>query len=874
MTGFSIFRRRRAYADLSEEIRQHLEEKTDALVGQGMSRRDAELAARRAFGNATITVEHAREAWGTRWLDDFAGDLRYGFRQFRRNPIVTAACVLTLGLGIGANAAIFSAVYEVILRPLPFRDPERLVVVSESRPGSVDKAGAPFARFRERTALTDLFAESAAYWDVSGGNGIVFGARGSVDRLQYSAVTSDFFNVLGIQPERGRGFTPGEGVPGSGSKVFLISDALWRSRLGADAAAIGRSYQLDGDAYTLVGVLPPGVALPERCDVWLPVGSLDQWITRDRVSHQFWMIGRLKEDVTVDRAQRELDASARRLARVYPGSDAGWRVSVKPLSDALVGDARLSLLLLFGAAAMVLFIACANVTSLLLARAVSRRREFALRAALGAPGTRLIRQALAESLMLAAAGALLAVVLARSGSSAIVAASAGSIPRFAAPRLSAPVFGFVVGLALLITLFVGLAPGLKAARATFDVALREGGRGAARSRRSRSVGDALVVGEIVLTTVLLAGAGLMLRSVAHLRGIDAGFSPSRIATVRIALPDAAYPQVSQRDAFLAELLRRLNDAPGLGRVAAIDRMPLAGDRNWEAINIVGRPALDPAHAPIVEARGVSPSYLAVMTVPLLRGRPLSDDDYTAGRPHVAIVSQTMARHFWPDVDPIGQRIVSAYNPADTIDVVGVAGDVKDYALDRASPPEMYTQYGWWTVMNIVAHGRNDAATVAGAVRREVSRLDGRVAVYDARSMDDVVAHSIARPRFELLLLNLFGALSLLLAAVGVYGLLAFSVGGRQREIGVRMALGARQSQILALFVGEGMRLAIAGVVIGGLAALAATRLLRSLLFELSPTDPLTFAGVAVLLTATCAVACWIPARRATRVDPTVALRAE
>lgn len=804
-------------------------------------------------------------------FDDVVADVRFGIRQAWRNPLIAAACIVTLAIGLGMNTAIFSTVYAVLLRPLPFPDSNRLVLVSEYKPGNVAKTGSPLSRYRERAAEARSFDKTGGYWDVSGGNGMVFGV-GSAERIQFSIVTNSFFSIVGVQPRVGRLFSASEEEPGA-AKVFLASDRVWRSALGGDLAAVGKTFRLDGELYTLIGVMPADFHFPFACDVWLPIGALGAHALDDRVSHQFWMIGRLRPGATIEQAQTELNTIQERLAHDHPASDSNWRVRVTPLLDEFVGNVRASLWALFAAVGFVLLIACTNIVNLLLAHAVAREQEFAVRAALGARRARLIRQALTETLIIVAAGGAVAWLLARLAVVAVARLAHGSIPRIDQLHLGAPALIFSVALVLAVTLLIGIAPGLHASGIAFAESLQSGQRTSV-SRHSTRTRNLLVVSEVTLTVVLLSAAGLMLRSLQRLRAVDPGFRPEQLVTMKIALPDALYTTAAQRSAFLQRLLERLDATPGISSAAATDRLPLSGERNWGAFNIVGRPLLDSAHAPVVEGRAVSTKYFQTVKIPLLRGREFTDAD-VAGNRHVAIINVAMAQKFWPGADPIGARLQSPYHPNDEPDeIVGVVGNVKDFALDADSPPEIYRPVRWWNVVNLVLQSSLDMQSPVAAARREAAELDPNVPVYDVAPMADLLDHSIARGWLELLLVGSFAAISLALAAIGLYGVLAFHVHRRTSEIGIRLALGASPRRVLALVVGQGMRLVLAGLIAGIGATLLLTRLIRGLLFQVSPSDPTTLMVVAVLLVAVGTLACLLPARRAMLVDPIIALRAE
>jgi len=862
----------RADADLDRELALHVELLTKENIATGRDPAEARLSARADFGSVAHTGELCRDARRVNFAADCIRDLRYAMRLLRKSPGFTLTAVITLALGVGANTAVFSIVYSVLLKPLPFPSADRLMLVTESSPGNVAKTGSPLLRFRARAAENTVFEETAAYYNVSGGNWLVLGGTGSAERLESSMVSTSFFSLLGVQPMLGRVFAPLEEQP-DGAKVFVASYTAWRNFLGGDGRALGRTFRLDGEPYTLVGVLPPGFDFPGRCSIWIPLGAIGTRPQHDRISHQFWMLGRLRRGVRLLQAQAELDGIQRRLAQAFPATDANWRVTVRPLLEEFVGNVRRSMWVLLGAVGFVLLIACANLVNLLIVRATARSREFAMRAALGAGRGRLMRQAFAETALLATGGAALALVLAKFALTALVTLASGSVPRMERPELSLPVLLFCGGLAVAAALIAGLAPGFHAAGAATAEALRSGSRAGSEHRGGGRLRHAAVVCEIALALPLLVGASLLLRSFEQLRHVDPGFHPDGLTRVRVALPHAIYPMAGQRQAYLRQLLERLNVAPGVEMAAAIDRLPLSGETNWGHINIVGRPPLDSAHAPAVETRTISANGLRALGIPLLRGRELSVEDVDGRRP-VALINQTMARQFWPGADPLGQRIMLADRQGAPIEIVGVIGDVKDAALDAQSPPEMYVPYVYWNSMNVLLRGKVDAASLAAIVRAEARRLDPEVPVYDAAPLDDLIGGSLARQRFEMLLLGLFAALALTLAAVGVYGLLAFSVQRRTNEIGVRMALGARPAAVLGVVMSGGMKLVCIGIALGASASLALTHAMSGLLFAVKPDDPSVLAGVALVIAAVSALACWVPARRVLRVDVAAALRCD
>lgn len=798
-------------------------------------------------------------------------NLRYAARGLRGNPGFTISAVAAMALGIGANTAIFSVVYAVLLRPLPFPQADRLALLTESpADGSVEKTGVPYPSYSAWSSRSHAFDAMAAYWNVSG-DGAVFGGIGSAERVRFTVATNNFFALLGTQPALGRGFLDSEQQPGAG-KVFLASDALWRRKLGGAADALGKRYRIDGEDYTLIGVLPAAFDFPRNCDLWLPIGALDARQIADRVSHPFWVLARLRPGVSLSRAQNEIDSIQRQLASAHPESDAKWRVNAVSLTNEFAGNMRASLLVLFGAAVFMLLIACVNVANLQLARSAAREREFAIRCALGAGRIQLLSQALAESLLIAGLGGGAGLLLAVWGLRGLGKIAAGSIPTAGGFQLNAPALAFAAVLMTSIAIAMGLAPLFYRPDANAQEALR-GRTAGVRGRRARSV---LVVAEVSLTVLLLAGAGLMLRTLLELRKVDPGFRTDRLLAMKVTLPDTRYASRAQRAAFLDRALENIRSLPGVDSVAAINHLPMSGDRDWGSFNVVGRAAEDWGHAPSAEDRSISANYFRAMGIPLLQGREFDPD--AADAANSVIVNQAFARAYWPNQSPIGQRLMSLDERPRTRLVVGVVGNVKHFGLDAAADPEMYTLYGWWRSMTLVIRcsaGPNSVPdTLVSAVRRRIAELDPEAPVYDIAVAEQLIDRTTAPRRLDLLLLGIFAALALLLAVVGIYGLLAYTVGRRTREIGIRLALGAQPAGMLQLVIGEGMRLVAIGLALGTIASLALTQLMRSLLYGIKTADPLTFGAVAALLIASGALACYLPARRAMKVDPLTALRVE
>lgn len=804
------------------------------------------------------------------WVEEFCGDVRYGCRQLRRNPFASAVCVVTLALGIGANAAIFSVVDAVLLRSLPFPKADGLVDLTEYKTGGVDSGGVSFPDYLVWKERNTAFEETAAYFLINASNDIVLGGPFSTERERYSTVTNSFFGILGVQPALGRGFSSADEVPG-GEKVFLVSDAVWRGVFGSDRQALYKTYLLDGENYTLIGVMPPRFDFPKGCGVWVPTSTMGESGRNDRVSHAYHVLGRLRPGMKLSAAVAEIETIQQRLAKAYPETDADWHVRAQPLLDEIVGNVRTSLFVLLGPVGFILLIACTNVVDLTLARASAREKEFAIRATLGAGRARLMRQSLTESFLIVGMSVIAAVAFAKWGLALAVSATAMDLPRMEAFRLSWPVLAFLAGIAAVITLLVGMAPGLEASRREPEGGLRETQRGGTAGRESRRLRNALVVFEVALALLLLCGAGLMLRSFAQLIRVNPGFQTEHLLTMKIALPSGSYPKLEQTSAYLDRLLEGLRTIPGVQSVAAASTLPLSGESDWGTFVMAGDAPPDWSKASAADWRGVSVDYFRTLGMPLVRGREFTADD--AKNKNVMIVNEAMTKKFWPGRDALGQRVFTGHG-SEAVEIVGIVGDVKGAGLDAKAKPEMYTLLrGFWYAF-LVLRTSGEPAKTAAMVREEVAALDRGVPVYQIATMDELLSRSVAPRRFELFLLAVFAALALGLAAVGIYGVLAFSVSRRTQEIGVRLALGAHPGDVLRLIVGQGMKLVFAGIALGVAGAAVLTRLMASLLYGVRATDPTTFAAVALLLTVVALAACYVPARRAMRVDPTAALRME
>jgi len=791
-------------------------------------------------------------------MPDLIRDLRYGLRLVRRSPGFAAAAASCLALGIGANTAIFSVVDAVLWKPLPYQDPERLVLVWEKPPQfERNTVSAPnFVDWREQNQVFEGMAAASA------GSAVLSGVD-PPEELAGARVTHNYFQLLGAAPFAGRLFLPEE------ERAVLLSHRFWRRRFGADRGLLGRTLALNGESYTVVGVLKPNSKFDRgRTEVWMPL-VFDRRVWR-RDYHYLTVLARLPRGVTLQQARAGMDTIARRLEQEYPNSNRGWGARVEPLQEQVAGrQLRQTLLLLFATVTLVLLIGCANVANLMLARGAARQREVAVRAALGAGRARLVRQFLAESTVVAALGGALGLGLAY-GLTKVVAALLPpfSLPSEAVVRIDARVLLFTLVMSLAAGLLFGLAPALRASAST---------QIASATRAPRvSASRALVVSEVALAVVLLIGAGLLIHSFLRLEAVDPGFRGQGVLTMRLSLPPARYPEPAQVTTFYREALRRLRALPGVEDAALVSTLPLEGFGIGMTFQIEGRPPVTISERPVTHFQIVSPSYFRALRIPMERGRDLDDRDTPETTP-VAVVNRTLARRYFNLQDPLGRRLVilSASGTPEAWQIVGVSGDVKISGLAGEEGPEVYVahaqrpQHG----SRLVARaGGPDPMTWASAARSAISSIDRDQPVTDLKTMNQVEAEALSQPRLRTWLLGLFAGIALLLAALGIYGVMSYSVTQRTREIGIRMALGAEPSDVRRLVVRQGMTLALAGMALGLAAALALNRVLANLLYGVTSTDPVTFLGVALLLGMVALAACYLPARRATRVNPTEALR--
>jgi putative ABC transport system permease protein len=804
-------------------------------------------------------------------VDALRQDVLYALRRLRQGPGFTFVAALTLALGIGANAAIFSVVNAVLLRPLPFPEPERLVLVAQTWEGR------PVVHSPQNFLDVQAQARSFSGLFAVDGNGMTLSGRGAPVRLEGAGVSASFFDVLRSRPRLGRGFVAGENDPGN-TKVVVLGDRLWRERFGAEPGVVGRRIQLNREPYVVVGVAPRGFSYPEGTEVWTPLEYDSVFRTSSRGAWYLTVVGRLADGVSVEGARDEVATIAARLARAYPADDEGVGGTVIPLQEATVGNARRSLLVLLGAVGLVLLVACVNVANLLLARIAARESELAVRSALGAGRGRLVRQLLTEAVLLASLGGALGLVLSGPLVDGLLALQPNGVPRLAEVGVDRAVAGFCVLLSLLTSVLFGVAPALQVLGRTSAQSLRQGSRGILGGRHGRLRGG-LVVGQMALAMLLLAGSGLLLRSFVRLRGTDPGFRPEGALSFRVSLPESAYAKDEQLVSFHDELQRRLSTLPGVRAVGAVVGLPLGGNRLDISFTVEGRPEVPPAQQPTMEVRIATASYFQAMGIPLRRGRGFAETD-TGTSPQVVVLSEAAVRRFFPGEDPLGRRIRLGLGRGRGRraggEVVGVVGDVKEHGLAAAQPAEIYLPYAQFPMqgMDVVLRTGVPPRSLAPVVERVVHGMDPQLPVARLLTLDQVVARSVSEPRFYTVLIGAFAGTALFLAALGLFGVVSYAVGQRTRELAVRLALGARRAELLRMVLREALALSALGVALGLVGALALSRTIRAMLYSVSPTDPLTLGAVALLLLATALVAGYLPARRATFVSPAIALRSE
>jgi putative ABC transport system permease protein len=862
----SLFRREQVDQQLDEELRAYQEMATEEKMRNGMSRKEALRAVRLESGTLEASKEIVRSGGWEYFVDTCWQDLRYGARTLRKSPGFTIVAVLTLAVGIGANTAIFSVIDGVLIAPLPYKNPEQLLAM---RPND-----APMNLIDvERQAQT--FSQGGAI---------------NVDEMDYTSgvepvqvrvayVNAGFLETLGVPPMLGRAISGDEDVKGA-RRVVDVSYSFWQNFLSGDPRALGKTVRLGGSDYTVIGVMPADFALPrERADIFVSLQVAYPEAASDRGVHFMHSYWRLKPGATLAQAQAEMVAIDRRLSEQYPDTERDRRKMLVPLREVVTGDVRPALLILFGAVGFVLLIACANFAGLLVAQGVARKQELVIRAALGAGKVRLMRQVLTESLVLSLAGGLAGLFLARWSTAILLSLKPAALARFTNIFIDARVLAFALGVSLLTGIVFGIIPAWSVARAGFAESMKEGGRTTTGGRSGHMLRSILVITEFALALVLLVGAGLLLRAFSHLRSVNPGFNPQNLTTMYMQLPQSRYREIPRQTQFRRQLLAGLNSLSGV-EAAMITDIPFGGNYVDHAVVVDGRPPLPVGSEPDAQTVSVMGDYFGVMQIPVRAGRPFSEMD-REGQPLVAVVNEQFVKRFFPHENPLGARVDWARSdpPRKWMTIVGVVSDVRHSDLSQPQDPAVYTPFSqsderWRHFMTVVIRSSRPAGDLAAEVKRQAWNIDRQIPVSLVQSMDELMGVSLAQQRFNMSLLGLFAMIALVLAAVGIYGLMSYAVSQRTHEIGIRVAIGAQHRDVLGLVVAEGTRLALLGIVVGVALAIVVTRFMTSLLFEVAPTDPMTFAGVALLLALTGLLACYIPARRAMRVDPMVALRYE
>lgn len=882
----SLGQRRAVKQEIDEELRYHLEQRTAENIAAGMSPEDAAREARKRFGNWQSVREECREARGASFGEATWMDLKFAFRQLRKNPGFTAVAVLTLALGIGANTAIFSVVNAVLLKALPYQQPDRLVMLWTDNPAldlgfsELPPAPVDLTEWRQQARS---FEQIAAFrpWPAN------LAEDGDPERIGGIQVTADFFPLLGVAPMWGRSFNAEEEQPGT-DRVAVISYGLWQRRFGGQPNVIGRFITVNQERREIVGIMPPGFNFPHGSemppayglmkvtDIWLPFAENAAYWRRDD-TREFIAMGRIKDGVSLDQAQTEMDVIAGRQGMESPADHEGWIVHLRPLANQVAGTLRPLLFVLLGAVGFVLLIACANLANLLLCRANARQKEIAVRAALGAGRRRILRQLLTESLLLSTLGGLFGLVLGTTGIRAILVLAPPNIARLNETTLDGRVLLFTVVVSLVSGIIFGLAPAWRASWLDFARTLNASGRSGSARGWQRTHG-LLVAGEVALAVVLLTGAGLMAQSFLRLQAVDLGFQPQHLTAFDVGLYGEKYGSGERQRQFYREAVERLGKLPGIRSAAAISSLPLGGPEQIDLLYAEGQPLPSAENTPNAETRRTTPGYFETMGMALLQGRDFTSRD-TANQPLVCIINETIARNFFAGTDAVGHRLKlgETDDHAPWLTVVGVVRDVRSSRPEAKPRPQVYRplEQDPQNMMTVVVRaGVMSDATLERAIRGEMKSLDPFLPVANYRTMERLVSDAVARPRFTSLLLGLFAVTALALTAVGLYGVVGYAAAQRTREIGIRMALGANARNVLGLILRQGMVPAVVGLVVGLVGSLALTRLLASQLYEVKPTDPATFLGVALFLLSVAMFACWLPARRAAKVDPMVALRHE
>ncbi len=878
-----FFKRNRAQSDFDQEIAAHINMLAERFMDRGMTREQALYAARRQFGNQISLKEARNEMHTFVWLETLSQDLRYGIRVLGKNKAFAAAAILTLAIGIGANTAIFTVVNAAILRPLPYPDPDRLVILwGNVKRARVERRGASYPDYRDWRDRNRSFTAMAAFDDAQ----FALTGVGTPEQLRGEYVSQPYFSLLGIKAALGRTFHPDEDQIPQRDAVVVLSDGAWKRRFGGDPGIVGRSIQLDGRPFTVVGVAPAGFrGLSDAAELWAPflmAGSAADF--EQRGNRGFRALARLKSGASIAQAQSEMDVISTDLAHAYPDTNEARGVELSPLERETVGELQTPLLVLLAAVGFVLLIAATNVSNLLLARSESRRHEMAVRMALGGSGSRLLRQLLAESAVLVACGFLGGLALAHYGVRALMAFTPLRFPSSVQPSLDATVGFFTVLVCCAITLALGVVPAAQIRTASLHEAFQRGSVRATLGRRASRFRDALVVAEISISLVLLIGAGLMIRTLHHLATLNPGYDANHVLQLRVSLPQlqpAGGPNANQSDAKVVvaatDILRGVSALPAVEAASIASDAPLTGS-NAIFYAAEGQPPMNAQTTPRAYFHRVSPDFFRTLRTPMVAGRTFTEDEIH-GNANVAIVTENMVQRFWPGEDPIGKRIkvegLSSKRPWLTI--VGVVRELRYRGLPQnpTADPDLFQVFNERSrdFCVLVRTAIDPAATLA-AVRASLNQTEPSLLIYDAGALNELICHETARPRFTGWLMSIFAGVAMVLAMVGIYGVMSYSVSRRRREIGLRMALGAARGEVVRTVVRSGMILVLLGILLGTAAALALTRMMATLVYDVSATDPLTFAAAAAILAAVAAIACLLPASRASRIDPAIALRDE
>jgi len=877
----ALFRRAKAETELNSELHFHLESQIETNIRAGMSPEAARQSAKREFGAVELAKEECRDERGTQLLEQLWQDVRFGLRMLRKNPGFTTVAILTLALGIGANTAIFSVVEGVVLAPLPYSQPDRLVMIWESNP-RFPRVYISYLNFLDWQRSARSFQQMTTFRAM----GFDITNPGAPEHLNGKEISAGFFSTLGSKLTLGRDFSIEEDQH-NGPPVIIISDRLWRNRFNASPAALGKSLTLNGVDSTIVGIAPPDLHLEGDADVFTPLAQGDPVVLNNRGSHDgILSVARLQPDVSISQARAEMATIQGGLDQLYPEADKDLGAGIDPLKQEIVGNAAGTLLLLLGAAGLVLLIACANVANLVLARSAARMREFAIRAALGASRARVIRQLLTEAVILSLAGGIMGIAIANWGMHALLAAVPSTLPRTENIHVNLIVLLFTLATSIAIGILFSLAPALKSSKTDPQAALKEGGRGSTRAHhRAQSI---LVIVQMALTLVLLVAAGLLLRTIRHLWNVNAGFDAENVITFRVGVSHSLTKTAQTTRIAYQQLIERIREIPGVSAAEFDDALPLSGQGGTMPFWIGSQRPASLQAAPRLAIFVTGPDYLQAMKIPLLQGRFFNSQDTTKS-PCVFVIDSVFARMYFPTSDPIGQTITAGFAPAGPCRIVGVVGHVSNFGLAEAptsiqnqgyfplyQDPDEWVHEGFSGAVVILRTSLN-TASVMSAIKTAVHVAGADQPIYDVRTMREIVSQSMSSQRFPMILLGAFAALALLLASVGIYGVISYSVTLRVHEIGIRMALGAEKRNVFRMVIGQGLQLAIVGLAIGAIAALILARVLSSfshLLYGVRASDPITFAAVSLLLTCVAILACYIPARRATRVDPMTALRNE